>query len=116
MEVMEEVENWEMVVDDMGLHIPDCKLQEIKQHPSTGREKNFAVVEYWFNTEPFASWKGLAKTLYWKAEERAVAMAMSYLPKGVQLLDIKEKKKKVDHFAIVKLIVNISQSTLTKVN
>ena len=83
MEVMEKVKNWELVVDDMGLMIPDCKLQEIKQRPSTEREKIFAAIEYWFNTCPFASWIGLAKTLYWKAEERAVAMARDYLPKGV---------------------------------
>ena len=83
MEVMEKVKNWELVVDDMGLMIPDCKLQEIKERPSTEREKIFAVIEYWFNTYPSVSWIGLTKTLYRKAEERAVAMARNYLQKGV---------------------------------
>ena len=83
MEVMEKVKKWELVVDGMGLMIPDCKLREIKQRPSTEREKILSVVEYWLNTYPSASWIGLAKTLYRKAEEKAVAMARNYLPIGV---------------------------------
>ena len=77
---MEQVQNWESV--GSYLHVPYSKLQEIKQHPSTVREKSISVGHYWVSANPDASWEMLAGAFYWKAEEGASAMVTQYLPNG----------------------------------
>ena len=75
-EVMVEVRDWESVG---SLLVPDSKLQEISQQSSTEREKSLALGDYWVNTDPDASWKGLARGLYYRGEERALAVTKQYL-------------------------------------
>ena len=79
-EVMGEVRDGEWVWD--RLHVPASKQAEIKQQSSTEGEKSRALSQYWINCAPHASWRGLARTLYLRGEERATAMAKQYLPKG----------------------------------
>ena len=80
-EVMAEVGDWE----DVGslLHVPDSKRHEIKQQSSTEREKCLALGDYWVNTDPDASWEKLARELYWKGEETALAVTKQYLQQGM---------------------------------
>ena len=74
---MAEVEEWDSV--GIWLHVPDSKRQEIKQQSSTKREKSLALGDYWVNTDPDASWEGLARALYKRGEERALAVTKQYL-------------------------------------
>ena len=80
-EVMAEVGNWVNVGD--GLGVSTSKLQEIKQQSSTEREKRLALGDYWVNTDPHASWEKLAKVLYQRREDRALAVMKQYLQQGM---------------------------------
>ena len=80
-EVMAEVRNWERVGRQLG--VPDSKLLEISQQSSTEREKSLALGDYWINTAPVASWERLARVLYRKGEDRAVAVTRQYLQQGM---------------------------------
>ena len=74
--VMAEVGDWERVASGF---VPQSKQQEIRQQSSTEREKSLALGDYWVNTAPDASWEKLARELYWKGEERAIAATKQYL-------------------------------------
>ena len=78
---MRELEEW----DKFGgcLDVPDCKLQEIKQHLSTPREKCDMLGECWVSSDADASWEKLARALYRMGEKRALAMAKQYLQQGM---------------------------------
>ena len=80
-EVMAEVGNWEEV--GSWLVVPDSKQEEIKKQSSTEREKSLALGDYWVNTDPDASWEKLARVLYWKGVERALAVTKQYLQEGM---------------------------------
>ena len=80
-EVMAEVGNWERVGSLLG--VPYSKQQEIKQQSSTEREKSLALGDYWVNTAPDASWEELARLLYRRGEERALAVMKQYLQQGM---------------------------------
>ena len=77
-EVMAEVVgDWWDVGDWLGVSL--SKRQEIHQQSSTEREKSLALGDYWVNTDPDASWEKLARVLYRRGEERAVAVTRQYL-------------------------------------
>ena len=76
-EVITEVGNWREVESWLG--VPDSKLQEISQQSSTEREKSLALGDYWVSTDRDASWENLARGLYQKREERALAVTKQYL-------------------------------------
>ena len=78
---MAEVGNWEGVGSWLG--VPASKLQEISQQSSTEREKCLALGDYWVNTDPGASWEKLARKLYLRGEERALAVTKQYLQQGM---------------------------------
>ena len=78
---MAEVGDWEHV--GYGLGVPDSKQEEIDQQSSTEREKSLALGDYWVNTDPDASWEKLARELYQKREERALAVTKQYLQQGM---------------------------------
>jgi len=83
-EVMGEVGDWERVVRESISNfelIPEFKVEEIKQQPSSEKHKGQAVGEYWIKTDPGASWEKLAEALYNGGEERALCtpMQMQYL-------------------------------------
>ena len=80
-EVMAEVGHWVRVGD--GLGVPRSKRQEIKQQSSTEREESLALVDYWVNTDPRASWEKLGMVLYQWGEERALAVTKQYLQQGM---------------------------------
>ena len=82
-DVMAEVENWIGMGIELG--VPSSKVQEISLQSSTaaGREKSLALGDYWVNTAPDASWEKLARVLYRKGEQRAVAVTKQYLQQGV---------------------------------
>ena len=80
-EVMAEVGNWEEVGIKLG--VPHSKQQEISQQSSTEMEKSLALGDYWVNTAPDASWKKLARVLYRRGEERALAVMKQYLQQGM---------------------------------
>ena len=83
-EVMAEVGDWWEV--GMNLDVPDSKRKEISQQSSTEREKSLALGDYWVNTVPNASWEILARVLYRKGEEKAVAVMKQYLPQDMCVL------------------------------
>ena len=69
-----------------GLHVPYSKRQEIKQQPSTEREKNLELGDYWVNTDPNASWEKLARALYRcypGGGERPLGVVKQYLQQGM---------------------------------
>ena len=76
-EVMAEVGDWVNV--GSLLDVPHSKQEEISQQSSTEREKSLALVDYWVNTVPDASWEKLATKLYRTGEHRAVAVTKQYL-------------------------------------
>ena len=78
---MAEVGDWFIVGVDLG--VPHSKLQEINLQSSTGREKRLALGDYWVNIAPNASWEKLARKLYQRREERALAMTKQYLQQGM---------------------------------
>ena len=86
MEVMEEVVNWTMVGNWLG--VPDSNVQQIKQQSSSERDKSHSLGRYWVNTDPDASWVKLSGILYKRGEETATAMVKQYLPKGMCFVDI----------------------------
>ena len=63
------------------LSVPETKLQAIKTQLST-EKKSISMGCYWVNNDPHASWEKLCSKLYMMKEERAVAKAIQYLPKG----------------------------------
>jgi len=81
LEVMREVENWELVWAMLG--VPHSKQTELRQQPSTEEEEARALLQYWINSSPDTTWKRLTELLYWNGEERAAVMAKQYLPKGM---------------------------------
>ena len=83
-EVMAEVRNWESVGD--WLDVSNSKQQEISQQSSTKREKSLALGDYWVNNHPHASWKRLARKLYYCGEKRALAVMKQYLQQGMCVL------------------------------
>ena len=80
-EVMVEVGDWKSV--GIWLDVPYSKQQVILQQSSTEREMSLALGDYWVNTDPDASWEGLAGALYQKEEERALAVTKQYLQQGM---------------------------------
>ena len=78
---MAEVGNWNLV--GIGLDVPHSKLLEIRQQSSTEREKSLALGDYWVNTAPDGSWEKLARVLYRKGEEIALAVTKQYLQQGM---------------------------------
>ena len=81
-EVMAEVVgDWVSVGSWLG--VPISKRREILQQSSTEREKSLALGDYWVNTDPDASWEGLARALYQNGEERALAVMKQHLQQGV---------------------------------
>ena len=76
-EVMAEVGDWWRV--GRVLSVPLSKRQEIKQQSSTERERCLALGDYWVNSAPDASWEKLARELYHKREERALAVMKQHL-------------------------------------
>ena len=82
-EVMAEVVDWEDVGISLG--VPFSKLVEIRQQSSTEWERSLALGDYWVNTDPGASWETLARVLYHKGEERAVAVTRQYLQQGMHV-------------------------------
>ena len=80
-EVMAGVGHWVNVGD--GLGVLTSKLQEILQQSSTERKKSLALGDYWVNTDPEASWERLAKVLYQRREDRALAVMKQYLQQGM---------------------------------
>lgn len=77
---MGEVKDWKWVV--VGLGVPHSKQDKIEGQSSTDGEKGRVLGAYWVNTDPDASWKKLARVLYWNREERAISITKQYLPKG----------------------------------
>ena len=81
---MAEVGNWVSVGSELG--VPVSKLKEIIQQSSTEREKSLALVDYWVNTDPDASWEKLAVALYKEGEEKAAAVMKQHSPQGMCVL------------------------------
>ena len=81
MEMVGEVGDREWVW--VWLDVPQFKQTKLMQQSSTDEEKTRAVSQYWINSSPDATWKGLTMALYDNGEERAAEMAKQYLPKGM---------------------------------
>ena len=83
--IMEVVENWRNVANNINILIPDAIQERITQHHTTDKEQSHAAGEWWVHTYPFHSWDGLARTLYHRGEDQALEKMAQYLPKGVYM-------------------------------
>ena len=79
-EVMGQVGDWKKLGSMLG--VPESNLTAEIKHQCSIEEESCKLGEHWVNTDPDASWEKLAWALYKNGEERAMAMAKQYLPKG----------------------------------
>ena len=64
-----------------GLGIPGPVLREISDNPAilTEEDKMTAMLQYFLNNVPMASWQKVAGVLYWMKEEKALQAAKKFL-------------------------------------
>ena len=64
---------------DHGLGVP--LLHEIRDNPAilTEEDKMTAMLQYFLNNVPMASWQKVAGALYWMKEEKALQAAKKFL-------------------------------------
>ena len=76
------VQNWYGLGDYVsGLGVPDPVLDEISDNPAilTEEDKMAAMLQYFLNNVPMASWQKVAGALYYVKEETALQAAKKFL-------------------------------------
>ena len=80
--VTSSVQEWERLGDyDIGLGVPRPVMDEISANPAimTEVDKMTAMLQYFLNNVPMASWQKVAGALYWMKEEEALQAAKKFL-------------------------------------
>ena len=80
--VTSSVQNWYGLGDyHYGLGVPQSVLNEISDNPAirTEEDKMAAMLQYFLNNVPMASWQKVAGALYWRKEEKALQAAKKFL-------------------------------------
>ena len=80
--VTSSVQNWfDLGNYDYGLGVPPPVLNEISDNPAilTEEDKMTAMLQYFLNNVPMASWQKVAGALYWRKEEKALQAAKKFL-------------------------------------
>ena len=85
--VTSSVQDWGSLGDyHDGLGVPDAVLDEISFNPAnlTEEDKMAAMLQYFLNNVPMASWQKVAGALYYWKEETALQAAKKFLtvPRG----------------------------------
>ena len=81
--VTSSVQNWYGLGDYYyGLGVPDAVLEEIRVNPAilTEEDKMAAMLQYFLNNVPMASWQKVAGVLYYMEEKKALQAAKKFLP------------------------------------
>ena len=73
---MDEVKDLERVRCLLG--VPKHMVNHLSE-----REKKHAMVNYYLQTYPHASWQDLTESLYWAEQFNAMEKAKQHLPKGM---------------------------------
>ena len=65
-----------------GLGVPDSVLEEIRASTDykTEEEEKEALLQYFLENVPMASWQTVAGALHWREEEKALQMVQPFLP------------------------------------
>ena len=80
--VTSSVQDWWRLGDYYwGLGVPYDVLREISANPAilTEEDKMTAMLQYFLNNVPMASWEKVARALYWRKEEKALQAAKKFL-------------------------------------
>ena len=80
--VTSSVQNWKWLGDyRYGLGVPGAVLDEISVNPAilTEEDKVTAMLQYFLNNVPMASWQKVAGALYWMKDEKALQAAKKFL-------------------------------------
>ena len=80
--VTSSVQNWKDLGNyNFGLGVPLAVLIEIRDNPAilTEEDKMAAMLQYFLNNVPMASWQKVAGALYWRKEEKALQAAKKFL-------------------------------------
>ena len=80
--VTSSVQDWERLGYYLnGLGVPTAVLDEISANPAilTEEDKMTAMLQYFLNNVPMASWQKVAGALYWMKEEKALQAAKKFL-------------------------------------
>ena len=80
--VTSSVQDWEDLGDySYGLGVPGPVLYEIYYNPAilTEEDKMAAMLQYFLNNVPMASWQKVAGALYYWKEEKALQAAKKFL-------------------------------------
>ena len=72
--VTEEVEDWETLGILVGIHDPKYKIDKIKQKCKDHKSQKEAIITFWYDTHPFASWSLLHQALSMMGETKAAHM------------------------------------------
>ena len=75
-------DEWEGVMGEDGLDIPEPLLEEIQRRYSTYTEKNRACADYYVNFHPEAEWEGLTRELYEYGEFAAARESKTFISTG----------------------------------
>ena len=80
--VTSSVQNWRDLGHYVsGLGVPPLVRDEISANPAilTEEDKMAAMLQYFLNNVPMASWQKVAGALYWMKEEKALQAAKRFL-------------------------------------
>ena len=80
--VTSSVQNWKILGNcNFGLGVPQNVVNEISVNPAilTEEDKMTAMLQYFLNNVPMASWQKVAGVLYWRKEEKALQAAKKFL-------------------------------------
>ena len=80
--VTSSVQNWKRLGHyDFGLGVPQSVLDEISDNSAilTEEDKMTAMLQYFLNNVPMASWQKVAGALYRRKEEKALQAAKKFL-------------------------------------
>ena len=80
--VTSSVQDWKWLGDyHYGLGVPHAVLGEISRNPAilTEEDKMAAMLQYFLNNVPMASWQKVAGALYRRKEEKALQAAKKFL-------------------------------------
>ena len=74
------VQNWWRLGNYVsGLGVPPPVLHEIRDNAILTEDKMAAMLQYFLNNVPMASWQKVAGALYWMEEETALQAAKRFL-------------------------------------
>ena len=79
---MTPVKDWDSLGSFFGLGIPDSVRNDIRASTDykTEEEKEVALLQYFLDNVPMASWQTVAGALHYREEKKALQMVQAFLP------------------------------------